>query len=366
MSPTRVRFFGVVLGLAMAGVMLSVGFRRGSTPAPMLSECDGAIRSIVIQYVSGADFAIPVYRDFLTQLHPDVTVYAVCPDLAAFDELSRQLGGLSHRLTPLLVGHEMTAWSRDRWVALRPASDGFTHLLYPRQESGAEIWPARAGDGRLAEDLAKALHATVSAEESGLYFDGGDLIADDHTVFVTPDVIWRNVEQTVKSTDELGARLSRTLGRPVVLLEEAPRHHAGMFMMMAGDRTVLVADPSLGREHLTASLPELPDGADFTPGTQRLYDAVAEKVAAAGYRVVRIPVIPSCDGKTFLTYVNVIIDRRDGQKIVYMPVYRGAESLNDAAEAVWQGLGYEVRRVDCTSTYRYFGNLHCLVNVLEK
>jgi hypothetical protein len=49
-----------------------------------------------------------------------------------------------------------------------------------------------------------------------------------------------------------------------------------------------------------------------------------------------------------------------------MPVYRGCEAMNSAAEAVWAKLGYEVRPVDCTSTYRLFGNLHCLVNVLER
>jgi hypothetical protein len=93
---------------------------------------------------------------------------------------------------------------------------------------------------------------------------------------------------------------------------------------------------------------------------------VAEQCAAAGYRVVRLPVAPARDGRTYLTYVNVLLDRAGGRQIVYLPYYRGAEALNVAARAQWQALGFEVRPVDCTGAYRHFGCLHCLVNVLRR
>jgi hypothetical protein len=48
-----------------------------------------------------------------------------------------------------------------------------------------------------------------------------------------------------------------------------------------------------------------------------------------------------------------------------MPIYDGTDALNDAAARVWHDLGYDVRRVDCTSCYRSFGTLHCLVTVLS-
>ena len=76
--------------------------------------------------------------------------------------------------------------------------------------------------------------------------------------------------------------------------------------------------------------------------------------------------VPAQDGRTYLTYVNVLIDQRSGRRLVYLPFYRGAERLNAAARAVWEGLGYEVVPVDCTSAYRHFGCLHCLVNVLQR
>ena len=43
-----------------------------------------------------------------------------------------------------------------------------------------------------------------------------------------------------------------------------------------------------------------------------------------------------------------------------------ATGLNAAGRAVWEGLGYEVRAVDCTTVFRHFGCLHCLVNVLSR
>jgi hypothetical protein len=47
-------------------------------------------------------------------------------------------------------------------------------------------------------------------------------------------------------------------------------------------------------------------------------------------------------------------------------VSHGIEPLNAAARKVWESLGYEIRPVDCTSAYRHFGCLHCLVNVLYR
>jgi hypothetical protein len=64
--------------------------------------------------------------------------------------------------------------------------------------------------------------------------------------------------------------------------------------------------------------------------------------------------------------VNAILDEGDGTRTVYMPVYRGVEVLNGAARALWRDLGYRVRTVDCTDTFRHFGSLRCLVNVLRR
>ena len=61
-----------------------------------------------------------------------------------------------------------------------------------------------------------------------------------------------------------------------------------------------------------------------------------------------------------------MLDQRDGRRIVYLPIYQGAEPLNAAAAEVWREAGYEVRPIDCTSAYRLGGSLRCLVNVLSR
>ena len=286
------------------------------------------------------------------------------------DELRRAVGPVACALRAVPAGHAMTTWSRDRWLSLAPPTGGgAATLLTPREEKAAAIWPARLGDQLTAGDVARSLGpGRVIATRSGLLFDGGDFVADDRCVFVTPGVAKRNIQHTVADRSELVQALGRELGRKIVLLDEAPPYHAGMFMMTAGDGVMIVGDPSVGTEILRRTLP--PDvmgpGADHTAETQRLFDAVARQCAAEGYRVVRMPTVSGLDGRTYLTYLNVILDRRGGRRIVYMPIYRDVESLNEAAEKVWQDLGWEVRRVDCTASYVHFGSLRCLVNVMTR
>jgi hypothetical protein len=176
----------------------------------------------------------------------------------------------------------------------------------------------------------------------------------------------------VCSGEELRSRLAAVLGRRIVLLRGAPDHHTAMYMTPVGGGAVLVGDPALARRLLAAAGREreaagwFPDGPDFSDAAIARFDAVAEQCRAAGYRVVRIPTVPGRDGRTFITYVNAIMDVRDGRRAVYMPAFTFADVLNEEAARVWSELGYDVRRVRCDSCYRYFGTLHCLVNVLRR
>jgi hypothetical protein len=373
---------GVLIGLFSGATILALTRspeRRPVPSGPILSECDGHLHELVLQYEPAAKAIVaPVYRDYLRALDRDVSVHLVCPDRAAFEDFAAAVGPVQCHVSPILVGHPMTAWSRDRWVALTPASTrDATTLWSPRGEAGEEVWPARAGDERIGRDIAAALSPSVRARRGGLYFDGGDFLADSETVFVMPRVLQRNLQQTVRSRAEFLGLLSRELKRRVILLDEAPDHHAGMFMASVGGRTMLVGDPSLARELVSVEMKQhhraatnefmnLPGGPDFTAPTQHLFDGVAAQCAAAGYRIIRIPVVPAQDGRTYLTYVNVLMDQHSGRRLVYLPFYRGVERLNAAARAAWEDLGYEIRPVDCTTAYRHFGCLHCLVNVLTR
>ncbi len=371
------RALGIVLGCALAaGVLALCGREKGLAPGSqqpqqLMAECEGSLQRLVIHYTVDADETVlPVYRSFLSQLPGEVTVCAVCPDKASFRHLLVRLGRVPCRLVPLVVDHPITCWSRDRWLAL-VGDQSTTTLLCPRSEMGTEVWPARAGDQRVAEDLAGRLDA-VAALRSGLYFDAGDFVTDSDTVLATPAVVDRNLHRTVDSESQLQQQLELQFGRPVVLLKDVPNHHGGMYMMPVGNRTMLVGDPLQGKrlwdemDDAARRRIGLPGEPDFSQTTVCQFENVVQSCREAGYRVRRVPTVVSDDGRTYLTYVNAILDHREEGRIVYMPVYSGADLLNEEAARVWADLGYEVRPVDCTSCYRQFGTLHCLVNVLER
>ena len=364
-------FWGAVVGMLSALLLIAALRTRTPETGPMLAEHGGRIRTLVMQYTHGAEFVWPVYRQFLSQQAADVQVYVACPDAADFAELCAALGPVPCALKPIHTGHVMTAWARDRWVELLPATPGGgpITLLAPQGELQQEIWPQRAGDSHIAEDLAKVLGPAITARRSTLYFDGGDYLCDGPWVFVTPAVLRRNLQHTVGTRGQLLEAIAYDLHRQPVLMDDAPDHHAGMFMMAAGNGRMVVGDPSLGSRLFTSdsnTAAGLDGGPDFTAATQGRFDGVARLAADHGYQVYRIPTVPALQGKMYLTYVNVIMDVRAGRPVVYMPVYTGQAQMNAAAQGVWTKLGYEVRPIDCTSVWQRGGTLHCLVTVLER
>jgi len=372
----RSRCLGIVLGLAgAAGVLALAGHPRpaDSQCGPLLSDCDGTISELVIHYtLDAAPVTGPIFCEFLRQVPAGVDVHVVCPDRAAYDDLSGRAGALRCRLLPVVVGHEITGWSRDRWLAMEVSAPGGPRtLVSPRGEMGADVWPARRGDQRVGKDLALHLGRGAISVRSGLLFDGGDFVADRETVFVAPAVPARNIHRTVNSSNDLSRQLKALLGHDIVLLKDAPDHHAGMFMMTAGRRTVVVGDPASGKrlwDGMDARLRStcFPQKPDFSDATRERFESVAGACAAAGYRVVRIPAVAGVDGRTYLTYVNVIIDEQCGRPVVYMPAYRGADEMNLAARKVWEALDYDVRPIDCSTAMPHGGSLRCLVSVLRR
>jgi hypothetical protein len=367
----RPSFVGACIG-AILGLMVISGSRQSRPSAPligsMLSEHGGAIRRLVMQYTKGANFVWPVYRQFLQDQTSDVTVYMVCPAADDFSEIRGEIGVVKCNVVPVYTAHPLTAWARDRWVSLASPADATT-LLAPKSELQQEIWPQRSGDSLVAGDLAKSLGPNVRAARSDLYFDAGDFLADASFIFATPAVLRRNLQHTVTDRRELIEKLEHDLGRRVILMDDAPDHHAGMYMMAPGNRQMLVGDPALGASLINTDSPSLAameGGPDFTSQTQRHFDSVAKLAAEHGYQVVRIPTVPSQDGKRYLTYVNVIMDIRDGHSIVYMPSYEDQPRLNAAAKSVWEALGFRVMTIDCSSLWPQGGTLHCVVNVLDR
>jgi hypothetical protein len=143
----------------------------------------------------------------------------------------------------------------------------------------------------------------------------------------------------------------------------------GIYLMAAGGGRIVLADPSWGQSLVDpAGLDELmPMGLEDSGAVQARLDAVADQLRSEGLEVVRMPVLAGRDGRTWMTPLNVVLENAGHpERVVYMPVYKGASRLSEAGRGVWQSLGYEVREVDCTSAYRHYGSLRCLVNVLRR
>jgi len=368
MGDWRIRV-GALLGLTACALGHLLCGPAGALPphGPVLSDARGPLQELVIHHLASAgELVETTYRDLLAQLPAEVRVRVVCPSRADFDDLRARLGPLAARLEAVIVSHPITPWSRDRWLAFAPAGpDGPAAILAPVEEQAAAVWPGRFGDQRVIHDLQAADPRGVVALRSALAFDGGDFAADERTAFVTPAVLERNLGLSVDSAEELRTRLERRLGLEVVLLPEAPPHHVGMYLMPVGGKTVLVGDPSLAAGLTPPGGWPLP-APDFSAETQARFDAVAATCRAAGYRVVRMPVVPDADGRAWLTPLNSLLDERPGGRTAYTPIYAGAEPLAREAARIWSDLGFTVRPVDCTATYRHGGSLRCLVNVLRR
>jgi hypothetical protein len=364
---------GRLTGVGLMLLMVTAWPRSKAAPLEswrLWSDGDGALSELVVHWTPEASAAaVPAWRDLLSALPGSVTVHVACPDMASYELLRRELGPVPPRLVPYPLGHPLTCWSRDRWLALTQDS-GRVSLVLPEEEDAAAIWPGRAGDGLVGGELAQRLPG-VTAMKRGWQFDGGDVVADAECAFVTERMLKRNLGIMGATPDEVARRLGALLQRRVIFLLGGPDHHACMVMMVAGHRRVVVGDPSLAVKILGARQTDapalIPCGDDFSAATQARFDAVALACAQAGYAVTRIPLVPGKDGRAFLAWINGMIDERGGQRTYFMPSFRSAPTdLEAAAVAVWQGLGYKVVKTDCSACFTLGGSLRCLINVLKR
>ncbi len=330
----------LLVGLIHAGV---TALRRLSTPGPvpLLDEQAGAIREIAVHFVPGADFVRTTWRDFFFRLPRDVRVHVICERREDADEFSRLTGrgGI-----PVVTGRPITTWARDRFAV---GADG-TIVSPPEPHAGGA---ERQNDWHAPFELAKTTGASIRT--APFRFDGGDFCAAGGRLIASSTWTSRNPERPVK---DLIAEAERLFGMPVVFLPDAPDHHVGMILAPVGDNTILVGDAAWG-------LRLRPPGidADEGPETARRYDDTAETLRRAGWRVERVPVLPTCKDFAWITYTNAILEDR----VVYLPRYNLPE-LDSAAAAVYRRLGFEVRPVDVSAVYPHGGTLHCLVHVLRR
>ncbi len=371
----------VALGAIAAAACLVVASAAGLTPrraAPtarvVAEDASAPLARIAIHYAPAADdVAMPVWRQLFAALPARVEVevaVARTTDFARFQALLDAAGiGDRARFHPVIVGHELTTWSRDRFVALTERDGGGAVLAPPRIEVGAA---GRAGDMAAPDALARAVWDRP-ARRTPFAFEGGDLAASARTLFVGAEVLVRSRGRGAFDRASVDRALRRSIAGDIVWLGDqpgdVPHHHVMMYMVPLDDREVLVGDPAAGaalaaREPAAAALALDADQA----GHQRRFDHVAALLAARGLQVRRIPVVVLADAGSYVTYTNALFDREPGPRgrpIVYLPTYR-LPALDAAAARQSLDLGYLVRPIDVSSIYQLNGSLGCLVNVMAR
>ena len=104
--------------------------------------------------------------------------------------------------------------------------------------------------------------------------------------------------------------------------------------------------------------------ADFSAQTVARYERAVADLTRAGFRVTRIPTVPF-DDKTYLAYTNGVFETRGARRTAWFPTF-GLPRLDEAALAVYRGLGWEARPVPSRAAFPFHGTLGCLVNVLAR
>jgi hypothetical protein len=360
------------LGLLWAQGRLAPAPRRAPAAAGLhVREDGGALRAIVIHYApDAASLAQGTYRDLLRALPADVAVHVACAtetDCAAFRE-SLAAAGVPHleRLRPIIVGVEITTWSRDRFAAKAgPGAARLEVLVPPRAETPFE---PRAGDGVVPFVVARALHAP--ARTAPFAFEGGDLASTATHLFADVNLLGRNEGRGPATRAALVAALAAEFRQEVVFLGEqpgdVPQHHIMMYLAPLGGRRVLVGDVAAGLRLLDADpAARAFVGADRAPATAARFERAARSLAAAGFEVTRAPVVVLEGGGSYVTYTNALFATERGRPVVYLPTYALA-GLDRAATELYRALGYDVRPVDVAPIWRQNGSLGCLVNVVER
>jgi hypothetical protein len=376
---------GIVLGLSVlvARARPEVHAPRAQ-PTPMagrfVADDVGPLREVVMHYVPELEPAFaPSYRDFLATL-PEATRIVFVVRRAGRPALEAFLGRIDAsrvlaRARVVEIDAPLGIWSKDRALVLSPErTETRQILLIPPRPRVGEV--SRPGDWYIVPALAAALPESFEVRSLPVAFDAGDFAISGGRVLVDVNLFARNRSRGFRSPAELRDALGPLLGRDVVMLGtevgDVPRHHMSMYMAPLGDGTVLVGDPEagariVGRDYVPGEVsPETgaPLRADFSPETVRRFERAARDLAAAGFRIVRIPTVPF-DDKTYFAYTNGVYETREGRRTAWVPSF-DVPALDAAAREVYEGLGFHVAPVSVRAIYTQHGTIGCMVNVVAR
>ncbi len=366
----------VILGAFVAiAVVLGFGAMRGQGLAPkfqVVADNGSAMRAVALHFDPRVIAEVSeTYQDLLRELPDSVEVHVLVEKAGDFETFEALLVAWgvepTDRFHSVVVGKRITTWSRDRYTLVE--GDGAPLLLVPpRPTEGNE---ARKNDWHAPFALAKSIEGleTLTAD---LVFEGGDFSATESHIFVTALLRERNQGGDLHDKDKLRKWLRRKTGKTPILLgnslEDVPAHHIGMFVTPLDDKRVLVGDPDLGLSLLdSAKVDEgqLPFAVDRREASLQKFRNIADELAARGFEVIPLPLIPLADGLTYITYNNVLLENRDQAQHAYLPQF-GIEALDKAGRDAYEEAGLVVHKIRVKNVYQYNGTVRCLINIVRR
>lgn len=401
-----------ILALGLCTEPISADPSNRARPT-LLPDIGGPISRSVVSVNSARRAALRnagLVSNIVNGLHDSSTFHVITNDLSAFVvESNRRPNRV--QFIELPYDNPITIWTQDPFLVL--TDNGETVLLKSRTFD-------RAGDSLMADRLAEELG--LEAKVSELYFEGGNIVSDDESIFVGGNTIRMNASRLQIDDRDVVLRFQEELGRPVLVIGPVPQPVAHIDMMLTplGGGRIALADPGHGARIIGNALrddPETlgrferqcegdfyghpsieairgPDGQDIhapelTGEARRMaeiseqlaptLDGVAASLEEFGFRVYRIPFLfggpESREDQIeesiqaafpMLTYNNVLLEQRGSEERVYLPRF-GLSTMDVAAESAWKRIGFEVRPIDgLTISAMYGGALRCSVKIIAR
>ncbi len=378
------------IGPALLALSLLVGFvaaagaqshrAAGAAPAAVIPDNGGPLEQIVLHYDPyWTEYIAGTYEGLFNVLGPDVRILVLCPTEEAcgtfYTDWGARAGARGRTLQVISVGRPITLWARDRCIARIDVRTGLPAPSLIPASLSEYTYDKR--NELLLPNLIARRGGRPGAVRCALHLEGGNVVANSSRAFVGANVVAENADWCPDPA-RLESLLRENLGRPVVMVSDGsgrvPWSHLDMYLTPIDDRTVLVASSEdvlcllAGRDTcdpLLASGNALWMEAALTQHNSEILEAVADRLEAAGYRVVRMPAVLDPAEEWMVTYNNVLMERRGGRRIVYMPTY-DIPLLDEEAERVYRRLGFTVQRVDVSGVYSCGGALRCMVNVASR
>ena len=295
-------------------------------------------------------------------------------------------------------------WAQDAYLALSQRNG--------RIVLAESICFNRDHDMSVANDLSK--QTDVTAYQSHLYFQGGNVLSTGQYVLVGMDYIRENEgrvhletrEKVLAAFTALCGKKTIPVGRNDLILHRdrqylgggvfQPIFHLDMYVTPTGERAasgkelVFVASPRLAREILGEK--------DTENDFDKYFDEVAQQLEE-WFEIKRMPILPTQFNTKqslfprhyYLSYNNAVVENYENKgkrlKNVYLPsfaghvemfrkdryitAYYGDEkryaALDEGAKKIWEQNGFKVWQMDPLEDLAMsWGSVHCMVKVLSR